>query len=287
MDQAENLRNEVKLRHKKPTQIFTITSGKGGVGKSNVAVNLAVWFRRMGKRVIIFDGDFGLANVEVMFGTIPKHDLSDVIYKGMDIREAVTKGPMDIGFISGGSGIVALNNLKDDQITLLVENLSLLSEMCDILIVDTGAGIADNVLRFVLASPEVLLITTPEPSSLTDSCSLGKAMVRNPDFVEGNSRIRLIANKVTSNQEADQVFKKIDSVVRRFLGGKLDYAGMVPMDSALEKAVRKQKIVSLESPSSKSSRCFYEIASDLIGEKYESNDKGISRFFKFLTKTQE
>ena len=171
MDQAENLRNIIKsqnVRTVENTKVMTITSGKGGVGKSNTAVNLAVWFSKMGKKVIILDADFGLANVEVMFGTVPKNNLSDVIFKGMSIRDVITPGPMGIGFISGGSGVVGLNNLNREQIAFLVHNLSLLNDLCDILIIDTGAGVSDQVLEFVLASPEVILVSTPEPSSLTN-----------------------------------------------------------------------------------------------------------------------
>lgn len=158
--------------------MITITSGKGGVGKSNMAVNLAIMFRKMGQRVIILDADFGLANVEVMFGTVPKYNLSDLIFGGKSIREIITTGPMDIGFISGGSGIVGLNNLTKEQISYLVHSLSLLNDLCDVLIIDTGAGVADSVLEFVLASPEVILVTTPEPSSITDSYSLMKGTLQ-------------------------------------------------------------------------------------------------------------
>ena len=185
MDQAENLRNVIKaqnIRSVERTKVITITSGKGGVGKSNMAVNLAVHFTRMGKRVIILDADFGLANVEVMFGTLPNYNLSDVIFKGMSIRDIITTGPMGIGFVSGGSGVVGLNNLNREQIAFLVHNLSLLNDLCDILIIDTGAGVSDQVLEFVLASPEVVLVSTPEPSSLTDSYSLMKALYKSPKY---------------------------------------------------------------------------------------------------------
>ncbi|MCR4781977.1 MAG: MinD/ParA family protein [Lachnospiraceae bacterium] len=286
MDQAEKLRNEVKLRRKTTrTKVLTVTSGKGGVGKSNLAVNLAVWFTKLGKKVIIFDADFGLANVEVMFGTVPKNDLSDMIYKGMDIRDIITNGPMDIGFISGGSGIIALNNLTAAQVDLVVDDLESLNDLCDILIVDTGAGISDNVLKFVLASPDVLLVTTPEPSSLTDSYSLVKAMVRNEKFDSENVQIRMIANKVQSEAEARQVFEKIYSVTNKFLDERISYAGMVCLDQSLEKAVRKQKIVSIENPTSKSAKCFYDIASYLLGEK-QKDDSGLHKFFRFLTHNQ-
>ena len=162
MDQAEGIRNVIKLQNQQMTpkaRVITITSGKGGVGKSSVAVNLAVQLRKLGKRVIIFDADLGLANVEVMFGAIPKYNLSDLIYQGRDIREIITPGPMDIGFISGGSGIVTMNNLTKDQISYLVHSLSKLDELADVILIDTGAGVSDSVLEFVIASPEVILLS--------------------------------------------------------------------------------------------------------------------------------
>lgn len=277
MDQAENLRNVVKLQNQKMVEnarIYTITSGKGGVGKSNAAVNLAVAFRRMGKRVLILDADFGLANVEVMFGTVPEYNLSDFIYGKKSIRDIITVGPMDIGFISGGSGIVGLNNLTGDQINRVVRSLSKLNQMTDILLIDTGAGVSDAVMSFVLASPEVLLVTTPEPSSLTDSYSLVKALYKNPRFSPSATRIRVIANKVSSEEEGRAVYEKLDSVVTKFLHGNIEHLGTVLMDPALEKAVRSQQIVSVSQPSSRSARAFDEIARTLEGEETDFHHHG-------------
>lgn len=282
MDQAQQLRNVIKQKNQKNitnAKVLTITSGKGGVGKSNTAVNLAIQFRRMGKRVIIFDADIGLANVEVMFGTVPEYNLSDLIYQGKSIREIITKGPEGIGFISGGSGIVSLNNLTRDQIDYLVRSLQQLNDLTDVLIVDTGAGISDTVLEFVIASPEVLLITTPEPSSLTDSYSLVKALYKNPNFVQNGTNIRLIANKVSSAEEARAVYEKLDQVTNKFLGGSISYLGMVPSDPNLERAVRSQKIVSLEAPTSRASKAYELIAKSLMGQRQDTYRWGVSQLF--------
>lgn len=291
MDQAEQLRNVIKQKSQetlpKTARVVTVTSGKGGVGKSNVAVNMAVWLRKMGKKVIIFDADFGLANVEVMFGAVPQYNLSDLIYRGKSIREIITMGPMEIGFISGGSGIAGLNNLSKDQIVYFVHSLAELNELADVIIIDTGAGISDSVLEFVLASPEILLVTTPEPSSLTDSYSLMKALYRNPTFSKENAKISIIANKINSVEEGEVVFSKLESVVSQFLKGNINFLGMIPQDQEMENAVRGQKLVSLEKPNAISSKAFEILTNNYLNDEHEmiSMHKGITQLFiEFLSR---
>lgn len=290
MDQATGLRNVVKMQQAiQPPQarVLTITSGKGGVGKSNTAVNLAVQLSKLGKRVIIFDADIGLANVEVMFGAIPKYNLSDVLYKGMSMRDVITKGPMNIGFISGGSGVVGLNNLTRDQILGVVQKLSELDSLADVILIDTGAGISDSVMEFVIASPEVLLITTPEPSSLTDSYSLIKTLYRNPDFNYKETVINVIANRVNSAADGQAVFDKLSSVVSQFLNWNINYLGLVPQDTNIEKAVRQQQVVSLFDPQAPSAQAFEKIAESLVsGEnRYFEMRGGFSRMiYRFLNR---
>ena len=153
MDQAESLRIIKASRQARPlARVITVTSGKGGVGKSNTAINLAIWLKKLGKRVIILDADFGLANIEIMFGTVPKHNLCDLIYQGKNIKDIITWGPGEVGFISGGSGIAGMSNLSNDYLNYIIQNLSELDSIADIIIVDTGAGISDAVLEFLVAS---------------------------------------------------------------------------------------------------------------------------------------
>ncbi|MDD7637680.1 MAG: MinD/ParA family protein [Clostridiales bacterium] len=284
MDQAEMLRNAVKLKkqvNKPNARVITVTSGKGGVGKSNVAVNLAVQMQRQGKRVLVFDADFGLANVEVMFGAIPKYNLGDVIYHGKRISEIISEGPLGIGFISGGTGITGLNNLSQEQVAYMIQSLNELDQLADVIIIDTGAGISNHVLEFVMASPEVLLITTPDPSSLTDSYSLLKALYKNPKFRRQETKVSVLANRVTSAGEGRHVYEKLQSVVTQFLQGEIFYAGMIPQDSALERAVRQQQPVSIYTPASKSARAFEMIASNILNneQKQEKASLGISQLF--------
>ncbi len=339
MDQAEALRNVVKLKkqeNKPNARVITITSGKGGVGKSNVAVNLAVWMKKCGKRVIIFDADFGLANVEVMFGAAPRYNLSDVLYHGKriadvitegpmgigfisagsgivglnnlspdqmeamvrsfaeldglaDIIDVITEGPMGIGFISAGSGIVGLNNLSPDQMEAMVRSFAELDGLADIILIDTGAGISDQVLRMILASREVLLVTTPDPSSLTDSYSLLKALYTNPAFERKGTKISVLANRVLSEEEGRSVYEKLNSVVFQFLQGSVFYAGMIPQDTALEKAVRQQQPVSLYLPFSRSAKAFERAALGLLNGawKQEEREGGISRMFSGFWKHRQ
>ena len=247
-------------------------------------MNLAIQLRKKGKRVIIFDADFGLANIEVMFGVIPKYNLSDMIYHGKSIKDIITPGPMDIGFISGGSGILGLNNLYREQIMCLVKSIGELNELADVIIIDTGAGVSDQVLEFVLASPEVLLVTTPEPSSLTDSYSLLKALYRNPNFIEDGTTIHVVANKAHSVEEGQMVYDKLHSVVSQFLNGDVNYLGMVPQDTALERSVRQQKIVSLNEPNSNAANGFEVLATNLLEGTHEQVQmhRGITQIFSNL-----
>ncbi len=287
MDQAEQLRNIIKASGKpqRPlARVITVTSGKGGVGKSNTAINLAIQFRKMDKRVIILDADFGLANIEVMFGAVPKHNLCDLIYQGMSIKDIITWGPMEVGFISGGSGIAGMSNLSKDYLDHIIRNLSELDEMADIIIVDTGAGISDAVLEFLVASGEILLVTTPEPTSITDSYSLIKALNRHPRYLAEDSQLKVIANKVSGEEEARALYAKLEAVVERYLKVPISYLGMVPQDNQLVKAVMQQMPVSIESPNAKSAVAYEVLAARLMNKELNRNltKRGMAAFFSHI-----
>lgn len=284
MDQATNLRNIIKANTvvNKPTaRVLTVTSGKGGVGKSNVSINLAVQLTKLGKRVIIFDADFGLANIEVMFGAIPKHNLSDLIYKGMNIKDIITEGQMGVGFISGGSGIAGLSNLGKDYINYLIQNLSELDSLADVIIIDTGAGISDAVLEFLVASKEILLVTTPEPTSITDSYSLLKALTRHPNYNPQMTKVKVIANRTESTEEGRQLFTKLNAVVNRYLKMPIELVGIIPNDNLLQKAVMQQTPVSIQSPNSKSAKAFEDLTATLVNNSAEPviTKHGMAGFF--------
>lgn len=287
MDQAEQLRNIIKANvqpHRPLARVITVTSGKGGVGKSNTAINLAIQFRRMGQKVIILDADFGLANIEIMFGAVPKHNLCDLIYQGKSIRDIITWGPMDVGFISGGSGIAGMSNLSIDYLNYIIRNLVELDEMADTIIVDTGAGISDAVLEFLVASGEILLVTTPEPTSITDSYSLLKALNRHPRYSSETTKVKVIANKVFSEAEAEALYAKLEAVVARYLKVPITYLGMVPHDNQLAKAVMQQMPVSLDSPKARSALAYEEIAAKLMNKELNKNltKRGMAAFFSHI-----
>lgn len=287
MDQAEQLRRIIKgsAPSKRPlARVITVTSGKGGVGKSNAAINLAIQMRKIGQKVIILDADFGLANIEIMFGAVPKHNLCDLIYQGKSIKDIITWGPMEVGFISGGSGITGLSNLNRDELSYIIENLAELDEMADTIIVDTGAGIADAVLEFLVASGEILLVTTPEPTSITDSYSLLKALSRHPRYHADMTQIKVLANKVTGEAEALALYAKLETVVERYLKVPISYLGMVPQDPLLAKAVMQQMPVSLENPKARSAAAYENIVAKLTNRELNKNltKRGMAAFFSHI-----
>jgi flagellar biosynthesis protein FlhG len=207
------------------------------------------------------------------------------VFGDLELSDIITEGPEGIGFISGGSGILQLNNLNKDQLNGVIYGLSELNNYCDILLIDTGAGVSDTVLEFVLSSPDVLLITTPEPSSITDAYSLVKSVYKNKEFQQNQPRIHVVANKVTSEDEGKAVYTKLNSVVKKFLNGNLNYLGNIPYDTILETAVRNQQIVSLSSPASKSARAYFDLANKLLGnELSDRSSQGLFRFFNSFIK---
>ena len=273
MDQAEQLRILKAGRQQPKTlaRVITVTSGKGGVGKSNTSINLAIQFRKMGKRVIILDADFGLANIEIMFGAVPKHNLCDLIYQGKRITDIIT-------------GIAGMSNLNREYLNYIIQNLAQLDTIADIIIVDTGAGISDAVLEFLVASGEILLVTTPEPTSITDSYSLLKALYRHQRFDAEATKVKLIANRVSKESEGKILYDKLNAVVERYLKVPILYLGCVPEDSQLSRSVMQQTPVSLHNPGAKSTLAYERIAGRLLDREEEERQpkRGMAAFFSHI-----
>lgn len=286
MDQAEKLRNIIKkqeqqeMERERVAKVITVTSGKGGVGKTSLSVNLAIQLSRMGKRVVIFDADFGLANIEIMLGLRPKYNLADLMYRGKSIEDIIMYGPENIGFISGGSGINELANLSREQVVSLIRRLADLDRIADVILVDTGAGISDTVLEFVAASEEVLLVATPEPTSITDAYALLKTLNRKQSYHPDKTVVKMIANQVRGDNDATELFEKLGIVVSRFLDIKVEFIGSVPYDKSMQRAIMHQAPVSVANPDSEAARAIRKIALSIENQMVEEKERvGIVKLF--------
>ncbi len=289
-DQAEKLReiiNHLKAQQTKPedmgyrtNKVITVTSGKGGVGKTNISVNLSIDLVKKGYRVLILDADLGLSNIELLFGITPKYTLLDLINKDMNILDIVNTGPMGIKFISGGSGIEQLVNMEDKELETMIKKISQLDKIADIILVDTGAGISKNVTNFIIAADEVILVTTPEPTSVTDAYTLLKTIVHK----EGKKDIKLLVNRVESEREALATINKICFATETFLQMQLKSLGYVSYDENVIKSVKQQEPFILNYPKTIASRQIKQIAGKLMDKETKDTKEtpGIKIFFRKL-----
>ena len=292
MDQASSLRMMVSDSQEKPSaRVITVTSGKGGVGKSSISLNLAICLSRMGQRVVLLDADFGLANIEVMLGVRPKANLADLMFRGSDLKDIIMDGPEGIKFISGGSGIQELARMNREQCLYLTKKLVELDELADVIVIDTGAGISDSVLEFVASSNEVLLVATPEPTSITDAYALLKALNRKSEFSKSSTTIKMVANRVKNDEEGKNVlYENMKNVVNRFLNISLEYLGSIPQDELVSKAVMKQLPVTISAPNSGASKAIETMAKELLGDTGENDaqpeERGITLLFSNLIRNK-
>ncbi|MBO5424768.1 MAG: MinD/ParA family protein [Lachnospiraceae bacterium] len=289
MDQASKLRQMVSSSNEMSNaRVIAVTSGKGGVGKTSLSVNLAIEIAKMGKKVVIFDADFGLANVEVMLGIRPQYNLLDLIHNDKTIEEIITKGPNDIGFISGGSGVSELATLDKESIKVLVSELVKLDRLYDVVIIDTGAGITDSVMEFVMVSPEILLVVTPEPTSITDAYSLLKVLRRKEKFNPLYKTINVVSNRVSSDAEGNDIYSKINTVSSKFLNTKLQFLGNIPQDKNASMAIIEQKPVIMAYPTSPMAKGIQSMAAKLMQNEDTDNTpkEGIARVFLDFIKSR-
>ena len=280
-DQAEQLRQIVKQQvpsqdsNSLSAKIITITSGKGGVGKSNTVVNMALSLKELGKEVVILDADLGLANIEVLLGVIPKHNLSHVLTGEKKIEEVIEQNSDGIKFISGGSGINELMFLNKDQITQFANNISELEKLADFILIDTSAGITEAVLSFCRLAHEIVFITTPEPTSITDAYALIKTFKSNSDI--DLPVIKVLVNKAETSHEAKEVCTKLSSVCKHFLDINIEYLGYVLFDYNVMRAAKLQEPICKSFPRSSASGAYRKIAKTLItsvDEEEEAPQKG-------------
>ncbi|MDR2167788.1 MAG: MinD/ParA family protein [Clostridiales bacterium] len=289
MDQAGNLRSLLDL-HKKNSRplppaarVITVTSGKGGVGKTNFTVNLALYLHRKGVRVVVLDADLGLANIEILLGIAPKHSLLDVLAGKNTLEEIITHTHGGMGFISGGSGLVEMANISEEMLKITVQKLGALDEIADIILIDTGAGISNSVLKFVTAASECVVVCTPEPTSITDAYSLIKA-VKDRGEKEPIPQLKIVINGAEDKDEGRNIFKNLQQVAQKFLSMELTHLGTLPHDANLRKAVRSQKPCVLSYPNTAFSREIENIGNKILDIQVEKPRGGMKGFMKRLTK---
>jgi len=280
LDQAESLRklinNEQQENKKTSTKIITVTSGKGGVGKSNFVVNLAISLQNKGKKVLIFDADLGMGNDDVLMGLYPKNNIFDIIYSDLEIKDIIIEGTNGVSLIPAGSALSKVQELKESEKKLFLEKLDTLDEY-DYILMDTGAGVNKDVLSFIAASEELIIITTPEPTSLTDGYSLIKAT----DHFKLKTKAKIIVNKAFTKEEGEETYNKFDRAVKRFLNIDIEYLGCILEDRKLVQSVRQQKPFIVLYPNCDAARDIENIAMKLLGQEINSLN-GAKGLFKKL-----
>jgi flagellar biosynthesis protein FlhG len=249
VDQAAGLRRMVKPR---PVRVLAVTSGKGGVGKTNISINLCVSAASLGRSVMLLDADLGLANADVLLGVTPTYNLSHVILGERTLEEVIVTGPAGIQLIPASSGTQSMAELSTAEHAGIIRAFSELSHPLDLLVIDTAAGISDGVVSFSRAAQDVIVVVCDEPASITDAYALIKLLNREYSI----SRFRVISNMVHGAQEGRELFGKLAKVTDRFLDVTLDYMGAVPYDEYLRKAVQRQRAVVDAYPRSRSALAF-------------------------------
>lgn len=287
-DQATRLRELVNKNYKKSNnnsgekssangaRIITISSGKGGVGKTNFTVNLGISLSKMGKKVVVIDADLGLSNVDVVLGLIPKFSLNNVLSGEKNIEEIVVDAPGGIRIVSGGSGIMNLVDLEKYQLENLVSNLDSIASDSDYILIDTGAGLSNSVMSFIEASNELVMVITPDPTSITDAYAVVKNIHRD------DRSVKVVINRVDSNKEGFEVYHKINSATKKFLNFEVESLGFIYEDLSVKKAVRNQRPFILENPNSLASKGVDMIAYNL--ENDTKNLNKVSGFSRFINK---
>lgn len=264
-DQAEALRHMVsasELGYAKQTRILTVTSGKGGVGKSNFSLNFALALQKRGYSVLLFDADIGMGNIDVLLGTPAAYNLFHLLKRDKSIWEIIQEGPGGLRFIAGGSGFKDLIRLSDEELEYFASEIAKLYGQVDYLLFDTGAGLSKETLRFIEAADETIVVTTPEPTSITDAYALMK-MVRT---MGQEAEFRLVVNRVGDDREGRQTADNIRQVAKTYLSLELPLLGFVPDDAHVSKAVKKQTALSNLFPDCPAAKGIDGIAAEYLNE---------------------
>lgn len=257
-DQAQSLRDMVS-RRRHQLKLVTVTSGKGGVGKSSMTVNIALALVRLGHRVLVVDADFGLANVDVMLGINARYNLGHLLRGQRTLDEIVQEGYHGVKFISGGSGVFELLQMEPEQLDHILSGLMDMREELDVILFDTGAGINDSVLRLVMASSETVVVTTPEPTAILDAYALVKTIHKS----EGAPPIRLVMNKADSQREAENAIVGFQGIIRKYLRMDIDVLGYVLFDLEVTRSIKRQTPIMVSHPGGQTARCILGVAQAL------------------------
>lgn len=289
MDQAGVLREMKKMKDKiskinplpeqkgcnEDTRVIAITSGKGGVGKTNIAANFAYILSMMGKRILLIDADTGLANIDILLGITPQYNLGHVLHGEKALSEVIIQGPGGIKILPSASGIQQMAELSKGQKLTLLDAINDLNERLDFVFIDTGAGIAGNVMYFNMAAKEIIVVVSSEPTSLTDAYALIKVLYQG----YSEKRFMILVNMVKSSNEARSVFRKLSNATDHFLNLSVEYLGYVSSDNSVPESVKKQHLLADIFPSSKAARCLFSIAKKLCQEQPGSYENGTMKFF--------
>jgi len=259
----------------KGIRVISVTSGKGGVGKSNVVSNLAIAMSMQGKKVLVIDADLGLGNLDVLLGLSPAYNMNHVLNGENSLSEILIDGPAGIKIIPAGSGVQEFTSLGQHEKLLLLDELDMLEEQFDIMIVDTEAGISENVTYFTVAAQEIIVVVTPEPTSITDVYALIKLLATR----YSEHHFKVLVNMAKDSEDALEVFRKLANVAGRFLDISLDYLGCVVKDEKVIDAVKRQKAVSELFPESEAATCFTTLAKRVIENTRQTRLKGNIQFF--------
>ncbi|WEG11224.1 MinD/ParA family protein [Pullulanibacillus sp. KACC 23026] len=284
MDQAHILR-EYMLRfneqqqHPSLSRVITVTSGKGGVGKSNFTLNFALGLKASGKKVVILDCDFSAANINILMGVFPRYGLADIMNQRKTIWETIEKGVNGIEYIYGGLELEDLEKLNPASFSYFWDQVQMLQTYCDFILLDTGAGISKHLVDFILASDETMLITTPEPTSVADAYGVLKAVAKHSK--ETPSSIRLVVNKAQSYRDGLETSRALKNTCRKFLKMNLNTLGFILEDPHVSKAVRSQQAFSIAFPKTEASRNIKEIVRAYLPDSDKgAPPKGLRRFFE-------
>ena len=277
-DQAEQLRNRIRMERQRTARTIAVASGKGGVGKSNFSLNFSIILSKKGKRVLLFDMDIGMGNIDILMGRITRSTMADYLQGGLSLKELITAGPEGISFISGGSGAGDLLAIKDRRYERFLDELSALQNEYDYILFDMGAGVSDAMARFILCADEIVIVTTPEPTSIMDAYSMIKFIhIRNSEVP-----VFLVCNRTMNDQQGKDAEWRLKETLKRFMRKEIVTLGFLPDSKAVLKAVASQIPFTVQKPNSDISIRLERLASNYLLHSHPVHADGKQTFAEKL-----